>query len=84
MKSSRDHAMADEMAIAADESSAILVRHVSMACSGTWNNRVGTRGGIGGRGAVASSVRTQKLPCEPKGGGEGGGVSVLFREVHWI
>ena len=50
--------MADERAIAADESTATSVRHVSMACFGTGNWSIGTRGVFVGGGAVASSVRT--------------------------
>ena len=50
--------MADERVIAVDESIATLERHVSIACSGTGNKSVGTQGVLGGKGAVASSVRT--------------------------
>ena len=56
--SSSDRAMADERAIAANESTANLERHVSMACSGTRNKSVGTRCILGGGGSRASSVRT--------------------------
>ncbi len=57
-QSSNDRAMADEREIAVDESTATLERHVSMACSGTGNMSVGTRGVLAGGGAMASSVRT--------------------------
>ena len=50
--------MADERVISVDESTATLERHVSMACSGTGNKSVGTRGVLGCGGALASSVRT--------------------------
>jgi hypothetical protein len=40
------------------ESTATLERHVSMAYSGTRIRSVGTRGGLGSGGAMASSVRT--------------------------
>ena len=49
--------MTDERAIAVDESTAILERHVSVACSGNGNKSVGTRGVLGGGGAMASSLR---------------------------
>ncbi len=58
MQSSSDRAMADERVIAMDESTATSERHVSVTCSGTGNKSVGTRGVLGGGGAVASSVRT--------------------------
>ena len=58
MQSSTDRAMADERVIAVGESTATLERHVSIACSGTGNMSVGTRGVFRGRGAVVSSVRT--------------------------
>jgi hypothetical protein len=56
--SKSERAMAAEWAIAADESSVTLERHVSMASPGTGNWNVGTRGVLAGEGAVASSVRT--------------------------
>ncbi len=64
---SSDRALADERAIAADESTATLDRHVSKACSGTGNKSVGIRGGLVGGGATASSVRTGKymVPMTP-------------------
>jgi len=50
--------MADDRAIAAAKSTATLDRHVSMACSGTGNENVWTRGVLVGGGALAFSVRT--------------------------
>ena len=57
-------AMAADRAVAAAESTATLERHVSMARSGTGNKNVGTRDGLVGGGAVASSESTgrSKVP----------------------
>ncbi len=68
VKQSRsDRVMADERAIAVDESIATLRCHDFMACSGTGKRSVGTRGVKGGGGAVASSVRTGRcmIPKTP-------------------
>jgi hypothetical protein len=59
--------MADERVIAADESTATLERHISMACSGNGKRSVETRDFLGGGGAAASSVRTgiRMVPITP-------------------